>query len=59
VAATEWRVWADLTDPGDDQVGSVVGTTTAATAGGALWWWLDKAGIKVDQPPTTGQGWPR
>lgn len=61
MATTEWRIWADVrnAEDGDGTIGTRVGTAVAAGVGGSLMWWLDKAGIEVDAPPTSGQGWPR
>lgn len=59
--ATEWRFWADIQneDADDDAIGTRVGSAVNAGVGGSLLWWLEKAGVPVDQAPTTGQGWPR
>jgi len=61
MAVTEWRIWADVRNADDDpeNIGSRVGSAVAAGAGGSLMWWLTKAGIVVDDAPTSGQLWPR
>lgn len=61
MAATQWRVWADVrnADQDPENIGTRIGSAVAAGAGGSLAWWLEKAGINVDDAPTTGQGWPR
>lgn len=61
MAIEQWVAWADVTNPGEGQVGSTVGTQIAAGSSSGLFWYLDKAGIKVggDAPPTTGRIYPR
>lgn len=60
MAITEWRVYADVTNPGADQVGSTVGTSIAAGASSGLYWYLEKAGIKTGGTgtPTIGRIYP-
>lgn len=62
MAIEQYRIWADITNPGTDQVGSTVGTSIAAGASSGLYWYLEKAGIKTggsEDLPTTGQIYPR
>ena len=62
MAASEYRVWADISNPDTDQAGTLVATQVTASVSGALYWYLEKAGIKTGGDgdlPTTGQIYPR
>lgn|GEM_PF-2970277 len=62
MATSEWRIWSGIeneTDVDADVIGTTVGTAVSANYSPALFFYLDKAGIKVDPVPTSGQGWPR
>ena len=61
MAASEYRVWADISNPDTDQAGTLVATQVTASVSGALYWYLEKAGIKTGgtDTPTTGRIYPR
>ena len=62
MAVEQWVMYADVTNPGVDQIGSTVGTSIAAGSSSGLYWYLEKAGIKTggdEDLPTTGQIYPR
>ena len=56
MAVEGWHIVADI---GEDSELDLVGTQVSASASGGLYWYLNKAGITIANPPTTGQGWPR
>lgn len=61
MAASEYRVWADISNPDTDQAGTLVATQVTASVSGALYWYLEKAGIKTGgaDTPNTGRIYPR
>lgn len=61
MAVEQWRVYADITNGVEGQIGTTVGTCVAVGVSSGLFWYLEKAGIKTDADlvPTTGQIYPR
>lgn len=59
MAVESYKAWFEIADPDEDHTGTRVGTAVSVSAAPALSWYLAKAGIQVQAPPTTGQGWPR
>ena len=61
MAAEQWVIWAEVTDPDPEQAGSTIATAlNVGRMDTALEWYLDKAGYQLAaKRPSTGQGWPR
>lgn len=57
----QWRVYADITNGVEGQIGTTVGTSVAVGVSSGLFWYLEKAGIELagSDMPTTGRIYPR